>query len=148
MQQNNQENRESLIRTYIKRFLYTDYHCLTRKWFRQQLIIQLEKMNLQDLKNCPICNYKWQSDKNIYEELRDRPAYKHMTDEQVEEIAKQYLHTKDNPKYFKKLIGVEIQGEYDGISRWMCPECKSEWNRFTEELIHQEVKILEENERS
>ena len=29
------------------------------------------------------------------------------------------------------LIGIEIQGGYDGISYWDCPNCGRRWDRFT-----------------
>jgi transposase-like protein len=29
------------------------------------------------------------------------------------------------------LIGVEIEGKYDGISYWDCPKCGRRWDRFT-----------------
>jgi hypothetical protein len=96
-------------------------------------------MNIQDLKNCPKCDYQWKSNKNIYEEFRENPSYKDMTDEQVKEVASHYGHTEANPQYFSKLVGIELPYDhpdyYDGVSRWMCPNCKNEWNRWTGKLI-------------
>jgi len=34
-------------------------------------------------------------------------------------------------KKYSSLIGLEIQGGYDGISYWACPKCKVVWDRFT-----------------
>ena len=34
-------------------------------------------------------------------------------------------------KKYSKLIGVEIRGEYDGVSYWHCPVCTVYWSRFT-----------------
>ncbi len=37
--------------------------------------------------------------------------------------------------HYSRVIGIEIQGKYDGISFWRCPDCGAEWNRWTEELV-------------
>ncbi len=44
--------------------------------------------------------------------------------------ASHYGWTKQNPQTFKKEIGIEIPGYYDGVVIWMCPECKHKWKRF------------------
>ena len=44
--------------------------------------------------------------------------------------ARMYGWTFENPKTFRKLIGVEVQGVYDGILYWQCPECSFKWKRF------------------
>lgn len=45
--------------------------------------------------------------------------------------ARSYGWTKENPKCFKHtLMGVEIQGEYDGILFWQCTACNTYWKRF------------------
>ena len=41
-----------------------------------------------------------------------------------------YGWTKENPKTFKKEIGIEIPGLYDGVAVWQCPECGHKWKRF------------------
>jgi hypothetical protein len=35
------------------------------------------------------------------------------------------------PDGYTRLIGIEIQGGYDGVSEWQCPECLVLWNRWT-----------------
>jgi predicted RNA-binding Zn-ribbon protein involved in translation (DUF1610 family) len=35
------------------------------------------------------------------------------------------------PYRFSRVIGVEIQGMYDGVSYWKCPDCGKTWNRWT-----------------
>jgi hypothetical protein len=35
------------------------------------------------------------------------------------------------PYRFSRLIGVELLGGYDGVSRWRCPDCSAEWDRFS-----------------
>lgn len=34
------------------------------------------------------------------------------------------------------LVGHEILGNYDGVCEWHCKKCKSNWCRWTEELIY------------
>ena len=31
---------------------------------------------------------------------------------------------------YSRLIGIEIQGVYDGVLAWRCPDCKAIWDRF------------------
>ncbi len=32
--------------------------------------------------------------------------------------------------HFRRVIGVELQGVYDGILYWKCPDCEKAWNRW------------------
>lgn len=43
----------------------------------------------------------------------------------------------DPPRYYSKLIGIEIEGGYDGVSVWLCPVCRARWNRFGKVLEEQ-----------
>jgi hypothetical protein len=36
-----------------------------------------------------------------------------------------------NDAKYTRCIGVEIQGKYDGVSFWRCPDCKVQWDRWT-----------------
>ena len=74
--------------------------------------------------NCPVCNESWDGG-DIHKDIR-----------------KHYSET------FKwsKLIGIEIRERYDGISIWECPFCKSQWDRFTEELITNSQQIKKDDE--
>jgi hypothetical protein len=38
-------------------------------------------------------------------------------------------------KPYSRLIGIEIPEKYDGVSFWRCPDCTTEWDRFTG-MIH------------
>lgn len=43
---------------------------------------------------------------------------------------------KDNPDewpHWQRRIGIEVQGEYDGVLIWKCPDCKHVWPRFPNE---------------
>lgn len=33
---------------------------------------------------------------------------------------------------YSRKIGVEIQGVYDGVLFWQCPDCQGRWHRFAE----------------
>jgi Zn-finger nucleic acid-binding protein len=37
------------------------------------------------------------------------------------------------PYRWSRVVGIEIQGVYDGISYWQCPDCNTVWNRHTGE---------------
>lgn len=39
------------------------------------------------------------------------------------------------PRFYSRMIGIEIRGEYDGVSRWHCPDCGATWDRWTGELV-------------
>jgi hypothetical protein len=52
------------------------------------------------------------------------------TDEQVEQSMKECYSP---PYVWKREIGIEILGQYDGISYYQCPDCKTTFNRFTGE---------------
>jgi len=41
-------------------------------------------------------------------------------------------HWFGNATHFKREIGIEYQGLYDGILSYRCPDCGHEWPRFTE----------------
>lgn len=33
-------------------------------------------------------------------------------------------------KTYSRRIGVEVQGLYDGVAYWKCPDCGHNWQRF------------------
>lgn len=85
---------------------------------------------ISDLKECPECKASWDGG-DIYQYFRNSSKYSDKTDEEIEDIVSSYGWTKENPKRFSKLIGIEVLGRYDGISYWKCPECETIWDRFT-----------------
>jgi rubredoxin len=62
-----------------------------------------------DERNCPVCKSDWQGTP-IPLEHRDK-----------------YYGGKT---HFHRLIGVEIQGKYDGVHHWKCPDCASLFPRI------------------
>jgi len=46
------------------------------------------------------------------------------------------------PGGFLKTIGVEIQGMYDGVAYWLCPDCRGAWSRRGTPLTREQVRAL------
>ncbi len=79
-------------------------------------------------KNCPKCNIAWEEEHNIY----DHFISKGKTKEEATKTASQYGCTKENPRYFGvNVTGIEILGQYDGVSQWECGGCKTTFNRWS-----------------
>ena len=93
------------------------------------------KLQIDKLDNCPKCGTRWKGDDIFLYYLAQAKIpgnyYSGKTRDEVLEIAAEHGYTIENPQYFCNLIGIEIRGEYDGISRWMCPGCKAQWCRWT-----------------
>ena len=61
------------------------------------------------------------------------------TVEKAEEAAENYGWSEDNPKRFgKNVTGIEIRGEYDGVSYWKCECCETYFDRWTMEIVDKE----------
>lgn len=74
--------------------------------------------------SCPVCG----------EDLRDKDIYTHFLErygdvQKAKETAAFYGATPENPKSFSRMIGIETS-QYDGVTWWMCPDCKARWKRF------------------
>ena len=79
-------------------------------------------------KECPKCKIPWEEKETIYEFFLN----KYKDEEQARESANNYGCTPEKPKHFgKNVIGIEIQGMYDGISYWECQNCGTTFNRWT-----------------
>ncbi len=91
---------------------------------------------INDLGCCPECGSSWDGGDiaQTYIKKRDEgePYFQGKSDQDIID----YVNSSYSPPYkWSRLIGIEIQGHYDGISRWMCPDCKTEWDRFTGDKI-------------
>jgi len=76
---------------------------------------------------CPECKTPWKEAISIYEHF-----LKTNTKGKATEIAGMFGCTKENPLAFgKDVIGIEIQGGYDGVSFWECQKCGSIFDRWT-----------------
>ena len=79
-------------------------------------------------KECPKCGIEWEQKETIYEFFLN----KYKDEEKARDAARSYGCLPEKPKHFgKNVIGIEIQGMYDGVLFWECQSCKSTFNRFT-----------------
>ncbi len=90
---------------------------------------------IDELEECPECKESWlgESILDLMKKQRDDGGdyLKGMTDDELQ--AK--MEDDYRPPYkYGRLIGVEIEGEYDGVSYWQCPDCGTYWDRFTNEI--------------
>lgn len=79
---------------------------------------------------CPECNANWCAG-DIFDALRGQDWCKDKSDEEL----RAFIEQSYSPPYkFSRLIGVELAYDhpehYDGVSYWMCPDCKKQWPRF------------------
>lgn len=87
---------------------------------------------MSNLKSCPSCKASLDggSISETFIKQRDEGAkyWQGKTNEEIEQYVKDSYSA---PYRWGREIGIEFQGEYDGISAWQCPDCKYTWNRFT-----------------
>lgn len=72
----------------------------------------------EDSRYCPVCAADW----------RGKP------------IPEEHRHLYASPDgYFSRLIGIELPYDdpkhRDGVSLWACPDCATQWDRFTGERV-------------
>ena len=79
--------------------------------------------------NCPFCGKSWDAGR-IWKAWRKMDEYKNKTDKELQAMEKESY---SEPYHFSKLLGIEVREKYDGISYWMCPFCKTQWDRWTGE---------------
>ena len=77
------------------------------------MVCEVKMTRIRDLDNCPECGESW------------------IGNPIPEESQKHY----GGKKFFGRIIGVEDPEIYDGVSWWMCPVCKTRWNRWTDEKV-------------
>lgn len=80
--------------------------------------------------HCPECNADWSAG-DIFDVLRAQDWCKNKSDEELRAFVQQSY----SPPYkFSRLIGVELPYDhpkhYDGVSYYMCPDCKHQFPRF------------------
>lgn len=108
---------------------------------------------------CPECNANWDGG-DIFEKFRSmrddenhehHSYYKGQTDEDLIKSAGHYGWTKDNPRRFGEIIGMELSYDdpehYDGVSYWLCPGCNIAWNRWDGERTERFKKSIEEQKK-
>lgn len=92
---------------------------------------------IDELEKCPECGAQWQGDLIVdtFKAYRDagKEFYAGKTDEEIEADVIRFYGGLD--RRWSNLIGVEVQGKYDGVSEWLCPDCGSKWDRFTNKKL-------------
>lgn len=100
---------------------------------------------IQNLDKCPVCAFQWKG-QDILEYFKEQreaghPSFVDKDDDDLMGAAGLFGWSKENPTYFKNLVGLEIPGKYDGVSYWTCPECRNVWDRFTEEILDERSRV-------
>ena len=98
-------------------------------------------MNIREQEKCPKCGAQWQGEDIFEYFMRVRaegdPFYGSKTEEEIREVAGNYGWSEENRICFTHLIGVELEynhpWHYDGVSYWQCHQCKTTWNRWSNE---------------
>jgi predicted RNA-binding Zn-ribbon protein involved in translation (DUF1610 family) len=36
------------------------------------------------------------------------------------------------PRFYSRIVGIEVRGVYDGVLYWQCPDCGHKWHRWPE----------------
>lgn len=79
---------------------------------------------------CPECGADWCSG-DIFDVLRAQDWCKNKSDAELQEYIRQCYAP---PYKFSRIVGIEYAYDhpqhYDGVSEWMCPDCKHKWPRF------------------
>jgi len=98
-------------------------------------------VNKAGVRGCPVCDADWDGGSILEEFKKQRDegstAWAGMSDAELEvEVKKCY-----GPPYrWGREIGIEIQGGYDGISYYQCPDCSALFDRFTGKHINPRPK--------
>jgi hypothetical protein len=94
---------------------------------------------------CPKCNADWDGGSIVdtFKKQRDEGSeyWKDYSEEQIEEYVKESYFP---PYRWGRQIGIEVQGEYDGISYYQCPDCETIWDKFTGEECEPFKKLTDE----
>jgi hypothetical protein len=96
-------------------------------------VLNEETAKLNHCGNCPACGSSWDAG-NIFTVLRGQDWCKDKSDAEL----RRYIEDHYSPPFkFSRLVGVEYSYDhpkhYDGVSEWMCPDCKHSWPRFKED---------------
>lgn len=103
---------------------------------------------------CPVCEFDFDGGDIVetFKKMRDQgnSYWKDKTDQDIEievkgrgkEGDKDFVRGSYGPPYhWSNIMGIEIQGQYDGVSYYMCVKCKTYWDRFTgQQMTEEEFK--------
>jgi|SRR5688572_20818672 len=81
---------------------------------------------------CPKCNVSWMGGSiiDVFIKKRDE-GEEYWKDKSDADIVKFVQDSYSPPYTWRREIGIEILGWYDGVSYWMCPDCEAYFNRWT-----------------
>lgn len=99
-------------------------------------------MYFANLSECPNCKSNWVGESIVekFKEIRDTSKVKTRFTDMSDEDIQKYVEDYYSPPYtFKREIGIEIQGKYDGVSYIKCPDCNAMFDRFTGEKVQTEI---------
>lgn len=89
--------------------------------------------NALDWTECPHCNSSWDGGSILDTFVKKRtdgdPYYKDKSNEELMKIVADAYG--DVSRRWSRQIGIEIQGEYDGVLYVQCPDCQAVFHRFT-----------------
>jgi transposase-like protein len=81
---------------------------------------------------CPNCGSNWDGGSIIESFIKQRSEGVNMWQGMSNADIEKFVTDTYSPPYrWLRLQGVVIQGGYDGISLFQCPDCKATWDRFT-----------------
>jgi hypothetical protein len=81
---------------------------------------------------CPKCQSDWDGGSILETFIKQREEGVKMWQGKSDEEIEAYMKESYSPPYrWGRKTGIEIQGGYDGVSYWQCPDCKATFNRFT-----------------
>lgn len=82
--------------------------------------------SVEKLENCPECGALWKT-KDIYESMLEQYAGNHA---RAKEAAEHYGWSEENRTFFTRLTGI-YDCDKDCTVAWQCPDCSTQWDRFT-----------------
>lgn len=86
---------------------------------------------MKNTDNCPKCNSNWNGSPILETFIKQREegvkCWQNKSNEEIEAEMKEHYRP---PYVWRREIGIETL-DYDGISYWQCPDCKTTFNRFT-----------------
>lgn len=74
--------------------------------------------------HCPHCNADWDGGA-IFDSLRQQTHFRLLNDAELRDLISDCYGNAAGR--WSRLIGVEVQGRYDGVSFWQCPDCQKMW---------------------
>jgi hypothetical protein len=80
--------------------------------------------------NCPHCGTSLIGDPIPAEHREHKPDH----DEQVARSGRCFCLPYGDATHFRRVMGHEVRGIYDGVLYWSCPDCRLAWPRWTDGL--------------